>query len=126
MIRSARPYAILALALALLALHPVSPVFTDPATAVEVKSGDDFFIAIPSNVTTGYTWSQKIADASVLAYEGSVYQNPENGRIGASGQQLFVFHAEKSGTTSIAFSYARPFEPHTPPAKSVTFTVTVH
>jgi inhibitor of cysteine peptidase len=122
---------VLALALAAIAVparaafNPVSPVFTIPSVVVQVKTGDDFFIALPSNVTTGYSWTQTIADAKVLAPEGNVYQNSTSTRAGAGGQQLFVFHAIAAGTTSIAFSYARPFEAGKAPAKSVSFTVTV-
>jgi inhibitor of cysteine peptidase len=114
--------------LLLATLQLVSPVFSSPSVVAEVKTGDDFVIALPSNVTTGYAWTQKIADGSVVAYEGNVYQNPaaERERPGAGGQQLFIFHANATGTTQIAFAYARPFESTAPPAKSVSFTVTVH
>ena len=91
------------LALALVALHPVSPVFTMPSVVCQVKVGDDFFIALPSNASTGYAWTAKIADAGLVAPEGNVYQGPSSGRPGAGGQQLFVFHASRSGTTAIAF-----------------------
>ena len=113
-------------AVALLALHPVSPVFTLPSVVVQVKTGDDFFIALPSNATTGYAWKAKIADGNVLSSEGNVYQNPSSSAAGAGGQQLFVFHANASGTTSIAFAYARPWEKNVAPAKSVSYTVTVN
>jgi inhibitor of cysteine peptidase len=113
-------------AIALLALHPVSPVFTLPSVVVQVKTGDDFFIALPSNVTTGYSWKARIADAKLVGSEGSVYQNPATSAAGASGQQLFIFHASASGTTSIAFAYARPWEKNAAPAKSVSFTITVN
>jgi len=112
-------------AVALVAFAPVSPVFTLPSVVVQVKTGDDFFIALPSNATTGYAWTQKIADETVTTYEGNVYQSPSNGRAGEGGQQLFIFHAVHTGNTSIAFHYARSFEPKVPPAKSVTFTVNV-
>lgn len=122
MIRAA--YAIAAIAL--LALHPVSPIFTLPSVVVQVKSGDDFFIALPSNATTGYSWKAHIADAKLITSEGNVYQNPTSSAVGAGGQQLFIFHASGSGTTSIAFAYARPWEKNVAPAKSVSFTVTVN
>jgi inhibitor of cysteine peptidase len=107
------------------ALQPHTPVFTDAAQSVAVQAGDDFFIALPSNPTTGYTWTQSIGDGKVLAYEGNVFQAPSNGLIGAGGQQIFIYHANRSGATAISFSYARPFEPNAPPAKSLTFNVTV-
>jgi inhibitor of cysteine peptidase len=107
------------------ALQPHTPVFTDAGQVVTVTAGEDFFIALASNPTTGYTWTQSIGSGYVLAYEGNVYQAPGNGLMGSGGQQIFIYHANRSGTTSIAFTYARPFEPNAPPAKALTFNVTV-
>jgi predicted secreted protein len=113
------------LALTLLGLTPHTPVFTDASQPVAVDADETFFVALPSNETTGYTWTQAIGDGKILAYEGNVYQNPSNGLIGGGGQQIFIYHANRSGTTVIHFSYSRPFEPNAPPAKSLTFDVTV-
>jgi inhibitor of cysteine peptidase len=107
------------------ALQPHTPVFTDAGQVVAVEAGDDFFIALPSNPTTGYTWTQLLGDGKILAYEGNVYQPPSAGLMGAGGEQLFIYHANRSGSTTISFAYARPFEPNAPPAKSLTFSVTV-
>lgn len=107
------------------AMQPHSPVFVDPAQPAAVQAGEEFFIALPSNVTTGYRWSQTVGDGKIVAYEGNVYQPPAGAAMGAPGQQLFIYHANRSGTTSIVLAYARPFEPGTPPAKTVTFNVSV-
>jgi predicted secreted protein len=108
------------------ALEPHSPVFTDAAETIVVQSGEEFFIALPSNETTGYTWTQSIGSGTVLAYEGNVYQRPSNGGLGAGGQQIFIYHANRSGSTSVTFNYTRPFEPNAAAAKTLTFGVTVH
>jgi len=104
---------------------PHTPVFTDASQPVTVDAGEDFFVALPSNQTTGYTWSQSVGDGKILAYEGNVYQNPSNGMMGAGGQQIFIFHANRTGTSTIVFAYARPFEQNVPPSKTTTFNVTV-
>lgn len=107
------------------ALTPHSPVFIDERQPVVVQAGDEFFIALPSNRTTGYMWMQTIGDEKTVAYEGNVYQPPSGGLAGQGGQQIFIYHANRSGTTAIRFSYARPFEPGQAPAKSAVFSVTV-
>lgn len=116
---------LVAATIALLALTPHTPVFIDASQPVAVDAGEEFFVALASNETTGYTWKQMIDDGKILAYEGNVYQNPSTGLIGGSGQQIFIYHANRSGTTTIHFSYARPFETNVPPAKTLTFNVTV-
>lgn len=107
------------------ALQPHTPVFVDASQPIAVQAGEDFFIALPSNPTTGYTWTQSIADGRIAAYEGNVFQPPSSGAIGAGGQQIFIYHANRSGATAIGFAYARPFETNTAPAKSLTFNLTV-
>lgn len=112
-------------ALAFLGLAPHTPVFTDASQPVAVDAGEEFFVALPSSEATGYTWKQAIDDGKILAYEGNVYQNPSNGLVGGGGQQIFIYHANRSGATAIHFSYGRPFEPNAPPVRTLTFNVTV-
>ena len=107
------------------ALQPHTPVFTDASQAIAVQAGEEFFIALPSNPTTGYTWTQSVADGKIVAYEGNVFQPPSGGAMGAGGQQIFIYHANRSGTTPIAFAYARPFENNVAATKTLTFSVAV-
>ena len=109
------------------ALTPHSPVFTDSdvASSLVVNAGEEFFIALPSNRTTGYSWTQSIADGKILAYEGNVYQNPSSGLLGAGGQQIFIYHANRTGSTTITVTYSQPFDTNAAPAKTLTFNVTV-
>lgn len=107
------------------ALQPHSPVFVDATQPATVNAGEDFFIALPSNVTTGYSWNAQVADSALVTYEGNVYQPPTSGLMGAGGEQIFILHANRSGTTSVSFTYAAPFNPSTAPNKILTFTVTV-
>ncbi len=117
----------LGLALALLALTPHSPVLqeSDAASAVTIQTGEEFFIALQSNPSTGYSWTQQTGDGSVLAYEGNVRQNPSTTMPGAPAQQIFIYHANRAGTSTITFQYSRPFEPNAAPARTVTFTIQV-
>ena len=118
---------LLAFALALVALTPHSPVIieADATAPVVMQPGEDFFIAMQSNPSTGYSWTQKVADDVILTYEGNVKQNPSQAMPGAPGQQLFIYHANRTGSTTITFSYSRPFEPDTAPQRTVTYTIQV-
>ena len=120
-------YLFLGLALALMALTPHSPVIQegDAASPVTVQVGEDFFIALQSNPTTGYSWTQQTGNGEVLAYEGNVSQKPTQAMPGAPGQQIFIYHANRSGTSTITFQYSRPFEPNAAPGKQVIFTIQV-
>jgi inhibitor of cysteine peptidase len=114
-----------------------------------VKAGEDFFIALPSNPSTGYGWQQTTTDEKIIAYEGNVRQPASQGQPGAPaaaaapgtpsapaaqgavgvpgapGQQIFIFHANRTGATTIVLTYTRAFEPDAPPARTLTYNVTV-
>ncbi len=109
------------------ALQPHTPVIVeaDASAPVKVSAGDEFFIALASNPSTGYSWTQSIADGKILAYEGNVYQPPSTAALGAAGQQIFIYHANRSGSSTVTFHYARPFETSGTPAKTLTFTIVV-
>jgi predicted secreted protein len=117
----------LAAAPAMADINPHSPVFTDAdaATGITVHPGEDFFIALPSTPSTGYAWTQTMADTTVLTYSGNVREAAPQSVPGATGQQIFIYHANRSGATTVVMNYTRSFEPDAPPAKSLTYTVTV-
>jgi inhibitor of cysteine peptidase len=118
---------LLAFALMLMALTPHSPVITesDASAPVVLQPGEDFFIAMQSNPSTGYSWTQKVADGVILTYQGAVKENPAQAMPGAPGQQIFIYHANRTGSTTITFGYSRPFEPDSAPQRTVTFTIQV-
>jgi predicted secreted protein len=106
-----------------LAMEPVNgTVFT--ASPISVKTGQEFLIALPGNATTGYSWTAKSSGPAV-AVEGSAYQGSSSQRMGAGGQQIFIFEAGKPGSATVTFSYGRPWQKNTKPARTMTFAITV-
>jgi inhibitor of cysteine peptidase len=100
-------------------------VFT--SSPVSVSAGQEFLIAIPSNPTTGYSWTGKSSNGVVTVW-GSAYQAPAAAAkplMGAGGEQIFVCKANKPGTAQITFGYARPWQKGVKPARTMTFNVTV-
>ncbi len=97
------------------------------SSPVTVKVGQEFLIALPSNPTTGYSWTAKSGNGIVTVW-GSAYQGPTSvpkPLMGAGGQQIFVCNANKTGTGQVTFSYARPWQKGVKAARTMTFTITV-
>jgi inhibitor of cysteine peptidase len=119
--------AVLVLGALLLALNPHSPVFIegDAGTPITVRAGETFFIALGSNPSTGYSWSETIEDPKILSYEGAVRQNPAQAMPGAPGQQIFIFNANRTGTSTILFAYSKSFDPNAPAGRTLSYTITV-
>lgn len=102
-------------------------VFTDASVPVVVTTGQDFFIRVPANPTTGYLWRvTEVPEQSVvdLLDPDGFFEPPAEQMPGAGGFQLFEFVALALGTTQIVLTYARPFDPQDNPTVE-TFTLEV-
>lgn len=63
------------------------------------------------NATTGYSWTCKVDDESIVSKTTDQYvANENNGQVGVGGIHTFVFEGAKKGSTKITFTYKRPWE----------------
>ena len=94
---------------------------------VNLKVGAVLEVRLEANHTTGYSWVFAPALNPVLMRQGkTVYQEHVAGStVGAGGVEVWRFKAVKAGQQGLHFEYRRPWEQGSPPAKVVTFTVTV-
>jgi inhibitor of cysteine peptidase len=94
---------------------------------VSLKVGAMLEVRLEANHTTGYSWVAAPVANPVLMRQGrTVYQEHAAGStVGASGVEVWRFKAMKAGKQGLQFEYRRPWEKGFPPAKVVTFTVTV-
>ena len=101
--------------------------YSDPATPITVKVGEDFAIGVDSNRTTGYQWQlAEPLDKNVLKLVGIEYKPPQSRRIGAGGKDVITIKAVGKGKAQVSLKYVRPWEKDVPPAKKLTFAVEVH
>ena len=94
---------------------------------VSLKVGAVLEVRLEANHTTEYSWVFAPAANPVLMRQGrTVYQEHAAGStVGAGGVEVWRFKAMKAGKQGLQFEYRRPWEKGSPPAKVVTFTVTV-
>jgi inhibitor of cysteine peptidase len=94
---------------------------------VSLKVGAVLEVRLEANHTTGYSWVFAPAVNPVLMRQGrTVYQEHAAGStVGAGGVEVWRFKAMKAGRQGLQFEYRRPWEKGAPPAKIVTFSVTV-
>ncbi len=81
---------------------------------LQVSVGSTFYLNLPSNPTTGYSWTLTGRDESMIRTIGSAYlQDQWSGPAavaGRGGQQYWRFQALKEGNTELQLWYARPWE----------------
>jgi inhibitor of cysteine peptidase len=91
---------------------PACPEPDDSDTPIMVAVGEQFVVALASNVTTGYRWQLDDPGADgIVTLVGSEYVAPGAQLPGAGGKECWTFAAQAEGTTTLGLSYRRPFEP---------------
>ena len=101
-------------------------VLTDPSVPIEVTAGSEFYIAVPSNPTTGYHWQVMNSwDPQVMLVKATEYQStsPE-GVVGGGGMDIWRFDAVGPGDATFVLSYFPPSN-NSDPEQTMTFTVKV-
>lgn len=100
--------------------------YTDASQPVDIRLDSEFIISLPSNPTTGYTWTENHDEAMLKMVDKSYQQNEASkGMVGAGGTEHLRFKALKSGETKITLVYRRPWEQPSSQDKTAVFTVRI-
>lgn len=100
--------------------------FQQASQPIVVKFNQQFKIVLDSNPTTGYQWEIKnISDNKVVRLIEANFKAPTNDKLGAQGQQVWLFNAQAIGKTQIGFAYLRSWEKDIEPVKKEVFEVEV-
>lgn len=90
----------------------------DNGSDIFLAQGEILQVRLPSNPSTGYTWSIAGNSPSVLRPTGEPkYDAPEKGKPGAGGTQTFEFRVVGGGGAFLDLVYRRPSEKDAPPAR---------
>jgi inhibitor of cysteine peptidase len=115
-----KPAPLLALALAAAPAAPAAPA-ADVTVGKEMNGktvalgrGRTLAIRLPSNATTGYSWTVS-ALPPILKRAGDAYLGPRQPIPGAGGAQLLRFQALRGGRGTLRLAYKRPWEKDWPP-----------
>jgi inhibitor of cysteine peptidase len=94
---------------------------------VTLAVGNTLKVVLGSNDTTPYRWgaNAKIGDPGVVKQTSHEFVKPDNSRNGAPGTEVWIFTALKTGTTTIATTYATIVGGDNTPTCTFTAKVTV-
>jgi len=90
-----------------------------------VQQGKTFTISLESNPSTGFSWLPSMDNANLVLTSNTCNPLSPNPATGAPCKQVLTFRGAKAGKTALTLKYARPFEPTVPPAKTLSYVVTV-
>lgn len=95
---------------------------------MQLHTGQNLTLTLPSNPTTGYRWAIQDSAGGVLRSLGpEVYKSADSGQLlGSSGQSTWRFQAFAPGTGRLRLTYQQPWEPEAEPAHVFDCPVTVN
>lgn len=77
---------------------------------VAVALGGPVLVELCAEPATGYRWSAPVvADPAIVAVRAWTYATVADARAGAAGTERFLLHATAAGSTTVTFSYDRPW-----------------
>ena len=105
---------------------PVTVSLTDSGGEAALLPGQPLVVRLPSNPSTGYSWSYKVVGDDVLHLDSvSGVTTAKDGMVGAPGETAWTFRAQGKGIAELSYAYARSWEKNAAPAKTFRLTVVV-
>jgi predicted secreted protein len=100
---------------------------------VHVRPGDTIVVDLEENLSTGYSWEVDELDESVVERTASTAVAPtvaptgapSGALLGAAGRRVLTFTARAPGDAGVRLALRRPWEGGGPPARTLTFPVSV-
>mgnify|MGYP006364120303 FL=1 len=95
---------------------------------VQLHSGQNLIVILPSNPTTGYRWAIQDSAGGVLRALGpEVYRNPEDaGVVGAAGVSTWRFQTFATGTGRLRLTSQQPWAPEVLPVETFDCAISVN
>lgn len=106
---------------------PVTASMSDSGGEVLLLAGQLLTVRLPSNPSTGYSWTYAAVGDDVLRLDSvsNVGATP-NGMVGAPSDMVWSFRAQGTGRAELRYIYARPWEKHVGPVQTFTLRVVVN
>jgi len=85
----------------------------DSGSSVNLARNGTLIVALPSNPSTGYSWTVAGELPSTLRQEGEPRYVPAGSTepvVGAGGTEVFTFTAVEAGNAKLELAYERPFD----------------
>ncbi|OPY26964.1 MAG: Chagasin family peptidase inhibitor I42 [Methanocella sp. PtaU1.Bin125] len=106
-------------------LSPATFGADDDGKNVTVRTGDTFWVKLPENPTTGYSWDLKLSDG--LTKLSDTYEPADRSgfKVGVGGTHSYEIKATQKGLQKLTGSYMRPGDPASGALENYTLIVNV-
>ena len=105
---------------------PVYVSQSDSGRTIVLMSGQELYVTLTSNATTGYSWSRRFTVEGILGAVGETEYLPDQPVIpGSGGRERFHLRADRSGRTTASFEYRQPWDTTSAALQTATYDVVV-
>ena len=91
---------------------------------VQIKPGEVYTLELPSNVSTGYTWTYMPKESQIITISEVSDESPSD-TPGASLETIFEIKGIQKGNVKVTFTYQRVWETDIAPKETKRITVKV-
>lgn len=106
---------------------PVTASQSDSGGVASLVPYQPLVVRLPSNPSTGYSWSYTMTGDDVLSLDTITGETPaKDGMVGVPGLEVWSFRAKGTGKAMLTYVYSRAWEKEAAPAKTFTLTVVVN
>jgi predicted secreted protein len=93
---------------------------------IELAPSSSLTVSLGSNASTGYAWGDAVIDNTAVITQASRKSvAPQSTLAGAASKDVWTFNIKTAGTTTIKFSYSRPWEGGEKDTYTLTINVTI-
>ncbi|MBE2295752.1 MAG: protease inhibitor I42 family protein [Phycisphaerales bacterium] len=82
----------------------------DNQRTAEIRVGEQIVVRLPESRTTGYVWAIDETNRQLLALDGTRFEEPKEGFIGARGTRSYTLSARQAGKVDLKLKYWRIWE----------------
>lgn len=110
-------------------LRALSVTEADNGKTVNITEGQNLYVKLQSNPSTGYKWEVASTDRT-FGYPSATKFFPNGGAVGSGGLDRFTWKTKAGplsmvGKHTVKMEYHRPWETNAAPAKTFEFTVNI-
>lgn len=106
---------------------PVTASQSDSGGVASLVPYQPLVVRLPSNPSTGYTWSYTVTGDDVLMLDTVTGEAPvKDGMVGVPGMAVWSFRAKAPGKATLTYVYSRSWEKNVAPAQTFTLMVVVN
>ena len=106
--------------------HNLVVTENDNGRRIKTQKGDTLVVKLGTQLGTGYSWQLVKTNRNLRLIGKPQIESPKEGAPGGGEVQVFLFEANRSGSSRLKLAYLRAWEKGSRPSKVFDLSVVIH